>query len=233
MFGGQNGSVLAHLHHGKRVRPHHHRHWARDAVVAAQIGAAALIVVTALEHARGDRTESADAVRTEMAVATPGTAAGFGTSTDTGGPGAGALDRFAGSEAPAPVPAAEATGAPPVASTDPALPGHIELALLHGDGTSAPVGHPTGPLLGPLSVTVQGADGATVATAEVPVGQVGRIEGLAAGTYRLVLSTESPITEPSEGVAIGAASTQLTDPISIVDGDVLLVAAQANPLPAA
>ncbi|MFN0027644.1 MAG: hypothetical protein ACKV2O_10785 [Acidimicrobiales bacterium] len=72
-------SMLTHLHHTPRVGPAQHR-WARDAVRAAQLGAAALVVVTAVEwrSERGDaqpgqpdtRTPT-ELVRTEDAASVP------------------------------------------------------------------------------------------------------------------------------------------------------------------
>lgn len=182
--------------------------------MAAGVGAAALVVVTALEHsARSSSSLSAAATPTEVVTTTPSPAA-----TPSGSPTAVLEESSA--------PTASVTLSAPAAMVD----GSIEISLVHG-GTALPAVEPiSGPLFGPLHVQVLGADGASVATVDVPVDQAGRIEGLAAGSYRLILTQQTPVTEPSAGVAISAASAQATGTIALEDGDVLLIAAHSNPV---
>jgi hypothetical protein len=216
--------VLAHLHHTPRVRPHHHG-WVRDAVIAAQLGAAALVVVTALEdrHSSGSSAEaSGAAVTTELvAEGTPPTAV-----PPSGGDQPADHPAVAGPTAIGAT-AAAATGA--TSSTAASPPGRIEISVVRADTTTVGVDAPSSVVLGPLSVSVLDGSGAVTATTTVELGQVGRLEGLAAGTYRLVLSSETPVTEPSPDVGISAASSEITGAIELTDGDVLLVAAQPAP----
>lgn len=229
--------MLAHLHHTPRVRPHY-SHWARDAVIAAQVGAAALIVVTALEHTRRDSDRDAQqstlartTVEQVAPAATPTTTAttvidlrqGAAPITTTPAPAASVSIAAVGTEPVETMPSVGVLTAPS------ALSGRIDIAVEHGGTASNPLPTLTQDLFGPVRVEVLGADNATVATASVAVGEVGRIEGLPAGRYRLVLSTETPMTEPAPGVAIGAANSQLTSEVELAEGDVLLVAPQANP----
>lgn len=226
--------VLAHLHHTPRVRPHY-SHWARDAVIAAQVGAAALIVVTALEHTRRDSDDGAQATlaRTtvEQVAAAPTTTAstiidlrqGVAPVTTTPSPAASvnlAVD---------PTETVETMASAGVLSAPAGLNGRIDIAVEHAGTAANALPTLTQDLFGPIRVEVLGPDGTTVATSSVPVGEVGRIEGLPAGRYRLVLSTEAPVSQPAAGVAIGAANAQLTSDVELAEGDVLLVAPQANP----
>jgi hypothetical protein len=217
--------VLAHLHHTPRVRSHQ-RSWTRDALIAAQVGAAALVVVTALENDRpsgGATEDAAGRTPTELVQAVPAARAVPSTvAATTGADGQQSILGVAGLDdqaVPAPAAAAATTVQPP---------GRIEIAVLHADTTASSVAQPGSLLLGPLSVTVLDGAGAVVTTTTVQPGEVGRLERLAPGPYRLVLSSETPVTEPTPGVAIGAASSELSTTIELIDGDVLLVAAQTN-----
>ncbi len=215
--------MLTHLHHGHRVAPAHHR-WARDAVVAAQLGAAALVVVTALEWRNDSR--------------------------DNGRP-SGAAQPASGSAALTEAPAAAVSAAAPVASalTDGSAaaasasvgvsagnamapgPRAIDVAVLHGDaGTAASaVRAPLQPMSGPVEVRVIDTNFVTVSTLMVAEGGVARIADLPAGQYRLILIQTTGVSEPQPGVAISASTTQITDPLPIAAGDVLLVSLQPGP----
>ena len=87
-----------------------------------------------------------------------------------------------------------------------ATAGSIEISLVHNEQTEAALAPINGLLLGPLQVKVLDPGGTTVAMTTVEVGTLGRIEGLAPGAYRLVLTQESPVTYPSESVGISAAT---------------------------
>lgn len=233
--------MLAHLHHTPRVRPHY-PHWARDAVIAAQVGAAALIVVTALEHARHDsegEAQRATLSRTtvEQVAAAPVTTVTTvidlresPTPTTTAGvtlTGAAAPDAVATAAAVASATAVEsaAPAAAGVLAAPVVLQGQIDVAVEHDGAATSAFPALTQDLLGPIRVEVLAADDAAVATTVVEVGQIGRIEGLPAGRYHLVLSTESPVSATGDA-AVSAANAQLTSEVVLVDGDVLLIAPQ-------
>lgn len=205
--------MLTHLHHGHPVSSPQHR-WARDAVIAAHVGVAALVVVTAFEQLKGHEQLSSNS-------------SGAGTEQP--------FEVVAGGRAGVslPPPAGEGTtgGGANVASgaagpTEASSPASIEISLLHGGerAQAVAVDPVLGPLLGPLRVDVLGAGNTKVASTEVVVDQVARVPGLPAGVYRLVLSQQSQTSEPSPGVGISAANAQITDPIELAEGDILLIA---------
>ena len=205
--------MLTHLHHGHPVSSPQHR-WARDAVIAAHVGVAALVVVTAFEQLKGHEQLSSNS-------------SGAGTEQP--------FEVVAGGRAGVslPPPAGEGTtgGGANVASgaagpTEASSPASIEISLLHGGerAQAVAVDPVLGPLLGPLRVDVLGAGNTKVASTEVVVDQVARVPGLPAGVYRLVLSQQSQPSEPSPGVGISAANAQITDPIELAEGDILLIA---------
>ena len=230
---GHTGMVLTHLHHSRRVpsdRParssdaDHGHHWGRDAVIAAQVGAAALIVVTALEAANRSSGDAAPVrgEQSEFVVENPATATVSGpgdqapalsTPTDAGG---------LASSAPTPEPSV-------AAMAQQSGEGSIAISVVHGGDTVPAVEAIDGQILGPVEVKVLDGTGNTIASTTVGLGEVGRIEGLPAGSYRLVLTQESPVTEPSPGVGIGASSAQMTGSITIGVGDTLLISVQPNP----
>lgn len=194
---------------------------------------AAIVVVTALERAGSDGGDqpSVTSVSTVTTVAAPQPVQAT-TIPATSIPATSAAGN-------APAPAAEraaALAAEPVVDlrtdtavvgpTSAAVEGTIQISLVHGGASSPAIDSIPGMLLGPLKVDVLDATGASIASVEVPVDQVGRIEGLVAGSYRLVLSQQTPVSTPSPGVAISAASSQITQSIVVADGDVLLIAAQ-------
>ncbi len=204
-------AMLTHLHHTPRVGPAQHR-WARDAVVAAQLGAAALVVVTALEwrgESRGDTgpgpmgtPAASELVQTEPASHPRSTFGSPGFDLPT-------------------------SPASPVGTNSPSS---VAISVQHGTGTSSSaIGAPIDALGGPVEVRVIDGSFITVATALVNPGDQARIANLPAGTYRLILAQTTGVSEPTPGVAISAASSQLTDPVQVVAGDVLLVSLQPRP----
>lgn len=211
--------MLTHLHHTPRVGPSHHR-WARDAVVAAQLGAAALVVVTALEW-RGDGGRDVQ----------PGQQ-GASTGTEVVRTDGASHNRNAGT--PITTPASAGSMVPPELATPAELPdgSSIDIAVLRsgeaGTSTSA-VGTPIEILGGPVAVRVIDAAFATVASTVVSPGDVARIADLPAGEYRLILSQTTGVSEPTPGIGISAAAARLTDPVQVTAGDVLLVSLQQRP----
>ena len=212
--------MLTHLHHGHRVSSHQHR-WARDAVIAAHVGVAALVVVTAFEQLKGHEqlsSNSSGAGTEQPFEVVAGGRAGVSLPPPAGGGTTGGGANVA-------------SGAALVAAgqTEASSPASIEISLLHGGERSQAVAvDPVlGPSLGPLRVDVLDAGNTKVASTEVVVDQVARVPGLPAGVYRLVLSQQSQPSEPSPGVGISAANAQVTDPIELTEGDILLIALHA------
>jgi len=274
-------AMLTHLHHTPRVGPTHHR-WARDAVVAAQLGAAALVVVTALEwrHDLQDdgapgRTGAADTELVQTGDVGTGASAGSayaewaqpGATSQPGGLSlpvlaAAPVNADTSAAVPAEPAAAAELGVPaepgvaadsagfadPVVPADPTVPanaavpdhatpadpsGPASIAVsVEGGGTgeaTPALGALAAAFEGPVEIRVIDEASATVATAIVNPGDVARIVNLPTGTYRLLLSQTTGVTEPSPGVAISAARVQRTDPVELIAGDVLLISLQPRP----
>jgi len=109
------------------------------------------------------------------------------------------------------------------APTPSATVASVAVAVIR-DGVARPL--PIGPAAaaaGTVQIRVLDAAGTTVADLAPTAGGADRVAGLPDGAYRLLVTHESDVVEPSPGIAIGAASAQITEPVQLVAGDTLVV----------